>query len=432
MQPRNDLPGNPPTGHPERSRGILVFLLLLSTVVIARADFLDQADQKLSLALFHNHLKLQLSGLFDFESYYIDQPPPGLIFTNDNFLLNPRLTLFLDAQIGSHLSAFVQARADRGFDPSDQGAQARLDEYAVRVSPWDDSRLVLAAGKFATVIGNWVPRHYSWDNPFINAPLPYENLTGIWDTDAPKDVDELLEYGHVPYENLTTFNNGYSDKYQRNPVIWGPSYASGFSVSGALGKFDYAAELKNASLSSRPESWDLTQLGFEHPTLSGRVGVRPSEMWNLGFSASVGPYYRPEAASTLPAGHDLDDYREILLGQDLSFAWHRFQLWAEVFESRFEVPNVGDADILSYYLEVKYKFTAQLFGALRWNQQLYGTVPDPDGPLQWGNNISRIDAALGYRFTDYLQLKLQYSFSHYDPSVHEGEQLFAVQITLRF
>ena len=179
-----------------------------------------------------------------------------------------------------------------------------------------------------------------------------------------------------------------------------------------FGKFDYAVEMKNASLSSRPESWDLTQVGFENPTFSGRVGVRPNAMWNLGFSGSVGPYLRPEAASSLLLGHSIGDYREILLGQDLSFAWHHFQLWAEVFEARFEVPNVGNADIFSYYIEGKYKITPQLFVALRWNQQLFGTVPDDDEQMQWGNDISRIDAVVGYRFTNYLQVKLQYSLTH--------------------
>ena len=42
----------------------------------------------------------------------------------------------------------------------------------------------------------------------------------------------------------------------------------------------------------------------------------------------------------------------------------------------FQVPRVGDADTFAYYLEGKYKFTPQLFGALRWNQQLFATVPD--------------------------------------------------------
>ena len=427
MQPRSQI-----CIHSLRRAKTLAGIFLLGGILqVAKADFLEEANAKLSLNLFHNQVRLQLSGTFDLETYFIEQPPPGLIFTDDRFLLNPRLMLFLDAQIGSYVSTFVQARLDRGFDPSDGGAEVRLDEYAIRVSPLKDIPLTVQFGKFGTVVGNWVPRHYSWDNPFINAPLPYENVTGIWDSDAAEDVDELLAWGHVPYEQYTDFGDGYYDKYLRLPVIWGPSYASGVSVSGALGKFDYAAELKNAALSSRPESWDLTQVGFEHPTFSGRIGVRPNEMWTIGFSGSVGPYFRPEAAATLPAGKGIGDYRQILLGQDVSFAWHRFQLWAEVFESRFEVPNVGDADVLSYYIEAKYKITSQLFAAARWNQQLFGTVPDGEKQLKWGNDTLRVDGVLGYRFNNYVQLKLQYSFTH-DEAGQTGEHLFGGQFTIRF
>lgn len=414
------------------SIALAVLLLWTGSVRIARGDFLDDADRKLSLTLSGNELQLRLSGTLDLENYFVDQPPPGLIYTNHHFLFNPRLTLYLDAQLGSQISSFVQARVDRGFDPSDGGAVIRLDEYAIRLRPLKNVNFNVQAGKFGTVVGNWVPRHYSWDNPFINAPLPYENVTGVWDSEAPDSVDTLLYWGRVPYEGTTDFGDGYSDKYLRSPIIWGPSYASGVSISGVIGKFDYAAELKNASLSSRPESWDLTQVGLDHPTFSGRAGFTPNEMWNLGFSASSGPYLRPEAASTLPPGDGFGDHREILLGQDISFAWHHFQLWAEVFESRFQVPNVGNADALSYYIEAKYKITAQLFAALRWNQQLYGTVRDQDERVQWGNDALRVDGVLGYRFTEYLQVKVQYSFTHHYANVREGEQLFASQLTFKF
>ena len=251
------------------SRWIVTALLLAATVQRGYGDFLEQLERKLSVNLFHDQVRLRLSGLLDFEGYFLDQPTPALIYTDSDYLFNPRLTVFLDAQITPYVYAFVQVRTDRGFDPSDESAEIRLDEYAVSVSPWKDARLNLKAGKFATVVGNWVPRHYSWDNPFINAPLPYENLTGIWDSYAPEEVDDLLKWGHVG-----AYDNGdYSDKFLRNPIIWGPDYATGFSVSGSVGRFDYAAEMKNAALASRPESWDLTNRGFEDPTFSGRVWV---------------------------------------------------------------------------------------------------------------------------------------------------------------
>jgi hypothetical protein len=403
----------------------LIISLVLALPGRGRADFLEKAQDALSLTDPEQRFHLQLSGLFDLETYFIDQPPPALIFADRDFLLNPRLTLFLDAQIGSQIYVFAQTRVDRGFDPTDGGAEVRLDEYFVRYSPARSVNFQI--GQFATVVGNWVSRHDSWQNPFINAPLPYENLTGIWDDAAPEIAEDLLYWAHVPdYES-----GDYSDKYMRVPIIWGPSYASGLAVSGSLGRFDYAAEMKNAALASRPESWSITQVGLEHPTFNTRVGFRPNEMWNVGFSASAGPYLLPVAASTLPPGRGIGDYRELVLAQDLSFAWHHFQLWAEFYEARFEVPGVGNADTLSYYLEAKYKITPQLFAALRWNQELFGTIRNEDKREKWGNDIWRIDAALGYRFTNYLQAKVQYSLSQQN-SAQEGEHLVAVQMTVKY
>ncbi len=405
-----------------------ISVLLVSCRIAIGADFLERTQDALSLNDPQGRYHLQLSGLLDLETYFIDQPPPGLLFTDDEFLFNPRLRLFFDAQIGSRVYVFAQARADRGFDPSDEGAQVHLDEYFVRYSTGSGARISFQAGQFATVVGNWVSRHDSWQNPFITAPFPYENLTAVWDIAAPRDVDTLLDWGHVD-----GYDDGdYSDKTLRLPIVWGPSYASGFAVSGTAGRFDFAAELKNTALAAHPESWSITETGFENPTYSAHVAFRPDERWNLGFSGSAGPYLRAVAERSLPPGRDSGDYLELVLAQDVSFAWHHLQLWAEFFEARFEVPGIGNADTFSYYIEGKYKITPQLFGALRWNHQLYGTIRDGTAPIPWGNDMERIDAAVGYRFTNYLQLKLQYSFSHREAEVQEGEHLFGAQLAFKF
>ncbi|PYK92412.1 MAG: hypothetical protein DME36_13335 [Verrucomicrobia bacterium] len=384
-------------------------------------DVLDRLDNALTIAAFQDNLRARLSGTIDVELYHFQQPAPGLIDSNIDNLFNPRLTFFLDAQFGPHVYFFAQSRLDRGFDPSDHGAQIRLDEYALRVTPWEDGRFTLQVGKFATVVGNFVPRHLSWDNPFINAPLVYENITAISDKAAPASPQDFIRRFEA------------HAKYEFNPVIWGPSYASGVSVSGRVGQFDYAAEMKNSSLSSRPESWNVTAMGFDQPTFNARVGFRPSQAWNLGLSASDGAYLRREAAPTLPPGRDIDDYRQFVLGQDVSYALHHLQLWAEFYEARFEVPRVGDADTFACYFEVKYKFTPQFFAALRWNQQLFGTVPDgAGGRVRWGDDLGRVDAAIAYRFTTHTQLKLQYSFQHETTGPGDDNHLLAAQFTVRF
>ena len=398
----------------------LSFILTLTASSLAAEDFLDQVDETLTINAFDGNVRARLSGFLDLELYGLDLPPPGLIDANHHFLANPRLSVFLDAQIGSHVYFFAQSRVDRDFDPHDQEIRVRLDEYALRINPSASDYFELQIGKFATVVGNYVQRHLSWDNPFINAPLPYENLTLASDTEAPANARDFVS-GFIP------------DEDENLPVIWGPSYASGASVAGKIGEFNYALEVKNSALASRPKSWDATQIGFDHPTVSGRFGFRPNEAWNFGFSASDGPYLRPEAEPTLPPGQSLGDFRQLLLGQDISYAIHHLQLWAEFYEVRFQVPRVGNVDTVAYYLEGKYKFTPQLFAAVRWNQQLFNTIADDaGGSIRWGHDLWRIDTSLGYRFTAHTQLKLQYSFQSTNSDSRNLTHTLATQFTLRF
>ncbi len=386
-------------------------------------DWLDRLDAALTAATDNGDVRARLSGTAELEYYSFKQPAPGLIESSRDSLWNPRLVLFLDTQLGPELYAFVQGRVDRGFDPSSNRAEGRLDEYVLRYSPRGDYSLSFQLGKFATVVGNWVSRHQAWDNPFVTAPLPYENPTGIFDAAAAGSPAMLLSWSHVR-SAIGEYHNQY-----RVPIIWGPSYATGAAVAGGLGKFEYAAEVKNASLSSRPQVWDVAQTQWQHPTFSTRFGFRPNAAWNMGFSASVGTYLQSSAETTVPPGHSLDDYREIVLGQDLSYAWHLWQFWAEAYEARFEVPLVGNADSLAYYLEAKYKFTPQFFGAVRWNQQIYGTISDGlGGRLQWARAVRRLDIAGGYRFSAHSQLKIQVSLQ--DDGL--GEKSYGTELAAQF
>ena len=181
-------------------------------------DVIDRINSILTFGALDNDLRARVSGTLDMEFYHFEQPAPGLIDSSSDNLFNPRLTLFADVQYKSVLYFFAETRIDRGFDPSARGAAARLDEYALRVTPWSDERFSVQIGKFATVVGNWVPRHLSWDNPFINAPLLYENVTPINDKEAPASALDFVSRFH-------------SEKYEFNPIIWGPNYATGLSVS---------------------------------------------------------------------------------------------------------------------------------------------------------------------------------------------------------
>src|SRR4051812_16775672 len=100
-----------------RRKVAAIFLALSAS--FAQAEFMRDVHQALSVHDPQDVFHLQLSGLIDAETYFIDGPAPGLLFTDDDILFNPRLTLYLDAQIGPRVYLFVQARLDRGFDPAD-------------------------------------------------------------------------------------------------------------------------------------------------------------------------------------------------------------------------------------------------------------------------------------------------------------------------
>lgn len=385
-------------------------------------EFLDRVDEALHVETKNGWFRSDFSGTLDLEGYYVDQRPPGLIFPDDDHYFNPRLSLFLDTHFGEHFYSFVQFRADRGFDPGAADRDARFDEYFLRYKPFEEAWVNVQVGKFATVFGEWVNRHDSWSNPFITAPVAYENVLTITDQTVP-----ATPAGFLARKNVADLKAAWL------PVLWGPAYTSGAAVFGRVGQVDYALDFKNASISSRPTVWDARHLGWEHPTWSGRLGWRPNASWKLGVSASHGPYLLPVAETVLPAGKTLDDFAQTSVAYDVAYAWRNWQLWGEFVFSRFDVPNVGNADTAAYFIEGKYKLSARTFAALRWNQQFFDPVQNgAGGEEDWDNDMWRLDAALGCRLTRHLQGKLQYSYSHQKGGQQQGEQLVALQATLKF
>lgn len=413
-----------------KSLALCCCLIAGATAVSGADDFFDRVDDALTWTACSDNVRAHVSGSLELEGYTFQHPAPGLIHTDRGSLFNPRLALFLDAQLGPQIYVYAQSRVDRGFDPGDGAVRWRMDEYAIRFTPRANGLINFQVGKFGTVVGNWVARHGAWDNPFVTAPLPYENLTGVFDATAANSAATLLRWSH--FSPAAATGGEYLDQY-RLPLLWGPSYASGAAVTGVIGRADYALEVKNASLSSRPATWDADHTQWQHPTFSGRLGYRPDQRWNLGFSASSGSYLLPAAQPTLAPGHTLDDYREVVLGQDLGFAWHHLQIWAELYEASFRIPRVGRADTVAGYLEVKYKFTPQFSGAVRLNRQLYGDIANgAGGRVQWGRDVWRIDVAPNYRFTPHTELKLQYSLQSGAIGPRDHSQLLAAQFILRF
>ena len=410
-----------------RRLSILFFALLLSLAcksnLSAQGDPLAWIDDRLFYESPDGRIAADFSGHVDLEGYAWNGQPQGLLFERDDFF-NPRLSLFADVELGESIYIFTQARYDRGFDPGAQVNDFRFDEYFIRFTPPEHQRLSLQFGKSATIFGNWVERHFTWQNPFITAPLPYENVTIITDHLGPGGPAAFL--GRL---------NVADNKPAWVPIIWGPAYTSGGTVFYSLDRLHFAASVKNNSISSRPKFWDAVNQGWGHPTYTTHLGFTPNAAWDVGSSFSYGPYLvsGAELFPTFPAGYDRGSFNQITLGTDVRYSWRHFELWSELILSRFQVPNVGNADTLSWYVETRYKFTPKLFAGLRWNQQLFDSVPDGlGGHRHWDRNLHRLDTSLGYRFTRNITAKVQHSLNLESNNSGQAENLFAGQLTLKF
>ncbi|MFT5467933.1 MAG: hypothetical protein ACI8UO_003041 [Verrucomicrobiales bacterium] len=346
------------------------------------------------------------------EIYTIDGFPPGLLKpdSGDDVLWARRLTVPVDVFLGDAIYGFGKFRFDTGFHPNlHDGSEIRADEYFVRFSP-PGAPFQIQVGKFATAFGSWVTRHETDDDAFLQAPLAYNELTSVIDHRFFPGANAIAANRLKP-NNISTWL----------PVIWDAAYIPGFALFGEVGDFNYAVEMKSRAVSSRPSVWD--DWDFADPTWTGRLGYRPNAAWNFGASLSHGSYLKGDA------GPDFDDFAQTTIGLDASYAHRHWQIWAEVIYSSFELPNIADdAAVWSYFIETRYKLAPQLFAAMRWNQQFHNEL---GGSVAWDNDLFRIDASLGYRFTPNTQVKLQYSWTHQDADFQNGENMVGLQVSTR-
>ena len=370
---------------------------------------------------------------FDFDVYLtmdnwvMSQPPPGIIENPDDYLASPRLSMLGQVDLYEWITLFALGRADRGFDPTDGDAQARPDEYYAQADPFD-GLLRFTVGKYGTSYGQWGRRYLEWDNPMVNAPLAYEWITTVGDganapTAAPSRAAFLARKDKV------------ADRSKWLPAIWGPSYTTGFRFDGTAAIWDYAFEVKNNALSSRPSEWDLWDHGFygEGLTYSGRCGLRPAMEWNMGVSGSSGAYLIPGAPG-IPAGQSWTDYRQRAVGLDLSWAHGPLEFWGEGHWTSFDIPGeVGTVSLFSYFVESKWKFTTGWWLSGRWNQQMYDDIQDGAGnSVAWDNDVWRIEACVGWHIDRTATLKAQYSYADQSGPIAQGENLFDLQLVFGF
>jgi hypothetical protein len=358
-----------------------------------------------------------------------DTPRSGLVDTPDDSFLAPRFSLALDAAAGEQFFFHTTARWDRGFDQGNEpDGQARLDEIFLRVRPLSDERLEFQIGKFATVFGAWVSQHDFDDDPFLLAPLSYGQGIGVQNylpaALTPTAIAARANGTAPAFSQLS--KQGWASQ------LWGPSYATGASVSGSIQRFDYAAEVKSSGLSSHSDEWESETGDFSAPTFTGRLGFRPDAAWAFGTSASYGSYLAEDAEALLPAGTDRGDLAQTTLGLDARWAHRDWIITGEIIGTEYETLEAGDLRTLGWFLGTRYKAAPGVWLAGRFGQLLSNEITSPMGDsIPWTPDVWRAELAAGWRINSHILLKANYAFTHSDDDT-AGENLLGMGIGLKW
>lgn len=410
-------------------------------------SFLERLRQFQSFGTEDGQISFNADMWLTLDYMVFSTPPPGFIQTTNGQIFAPTLSGLFTLDISKHLEFVFLGLVNRGFDPTELSVQSQPAEYYAQLTPFDTPVLNFKGGKFQTAFGQWTNRHFSTQNSLINAPVMYGQMTSVTDGAGEPNSSGVPPRIAPNMTAMVSRKNSASPPVTKwIPIVWGPSYASGFQLNGTVGtlqQLDWAFEMKNASLSSRPQEWDLWNRGFNYPTFTGRAGYRPDAAWNIGVSGSSGSYISQAAydrfSNTSKAGSSIGDSRQNVFGTDISYAHGPLEFWSEFALSQYEVPDakagkaVGNISTYSYFIESKWKFMPQFWLSGRWNQQLYSNVTQTNGiETPWYNNLWRADACLGFKINRFTQFKVQYSYTEEAGDVDPGQNLFAVELVIQF
>lgn len=335
-----------------------------------------------------------------------------------------RATMNIDGFWSDFLYGFIKFRWDDGVHPGvsrfyGDSNQFRWDEYFLR---WqgEAGRWNFQVGRFTPTFGNFLGRHDAWDNPFVNYPLTYENVTSVSDIIVAPDAQAFADRRLLSDAKLDWVS-----------PIWAPLYVKAASVFGVINRWEYALTVANGAPSSRGITWDNNR--WSDPTVYLHLGYRASAALTYGIMASHGSYMQIEARPQLPAGTDIGDFPQETLGLWGNYARGKFQWFGAWLWNSHKVPNVGYVRMHSAYVEGRYQISTKWFAAARWNHQLYESIKDSNGNrLSWDNDLYRIDLSLGWRPYRSLQIKAGYSLKQERGPLKNGEQLWVLETSWRF
>ena len=344
----------------------------------------------------------QWAGLLHF-SYQDGQAAAGHEFTDNHggpgtFRIG-QMTMFIDSDITENIYFTGEIQSDL-LNSNPEQSDFRIRSAAVTATNIPKWRTNLQIGRFNTVFGSHPDRRLPLDNYLFDAPLAYTyrvNLDpdGGWVPDSARQntndlgvrqlslIDkDMTQTGIKAFGRLNTTKLHYAFSLTNNPPSNPRNVNLNNGISGAM-KLNWIAD-------------HSTDFGFSYAQggyLNSLIAV--TDNTDNRFIAMTG-------GNPLPLNfRNTSSYQHYLYGFHWNWRRSRYEINSEVILSSFEVPNnTRDLGSQSIYIQGKYNFTTNFFGAARYdvldfdNQQLVDVVPTGNA-RKWDDNVKRFEVGVG-------------------------------------
>ena len=408
----------------KRRHGILWILCFTAAILLSMQDSFAGTISLYPFRVSSESGRYQfgLSGRAILEGFFPGQEGSGLIREGGSFL-SGRASLFPDVFLGSHLYATAELRMDTGEAPRKNVLTGRVEQAFLRYTPSLRGNLHFQYGKFVSPFGAYSQRHDTAADPFIRPPLMYDHRTMVSTTFVPRSNDGFIRWKYTPS----------IWRPRGAPVIWGNPYQVGFMVFGGARSWDFRFAVMNSSPSSEPGMWN-GQIGRKiHPSYVVHVGYRIRQEFYVGMAYNSGPYLHENLKETV--GEDeFNSYTQQTWEVEFLFERGKTQVRGEAFHDTWKVERVmDDAVDISGYVEIKQKFLAGLYGALRFGTIRHNEIRRSSGIKEaWDFDTSRWQAALGYRLMRNLEVRGEAMWNRMDGPLDPRDNLFSLQCRIDF
>lgn len=360
---------------------------------------------------------------------------------NDNASFSiHRFQLFVNALVDDQISFTAKLQNNVIFGEKLKEVEIQLAYITFRGLFGED--INISAGRILTPFGLFPKRQLSRENPLIGNPLYFQYQLKV----SPSlGYRPDLVPGDV-YGGLSTMYLG--------------GYNTGVEVFGSAldGLLDYDVAMMNAPMSIVIS--DINTTGdFSY---QGRLGFQPFMFLGFGFSGNYGRFmdknlggYRPVIADSTQKDFDenLDRYKQVAWGTDLTLSWAYYTVVAEYIHNRWSSPFIR-TDIYPYVsglrkgeelnlvnreflvdARVDIPFLVGLYVAGRFNVLTFGDIEDPRNrsfSKAWDNRVRRYAAGAGYKLARTVVLKVGYEWTIIDIDPQPYLNVWGLQLSALF